>query len=123
MTNEQLLQGIIDEILDTEFLCNLVGTTAKEVNLAIENGLSIGFTEEAFKEGATVTFRISSPDDEGHEFWYSNRFKIFEPLEKILWFYYQEIRNDDPCAFTYTYDPDHLGDMITFMVVCIDYFS
>jgi hypothetical protein len=59
------------------------------------------------------------------QFWVEeNRFIIFEMLEKMIWWLYQELQNNDPVSFTYGFDADHnSAEYIGFTVRCSDYMS
>ena len=84
-----------------------------------------GFVKENPAYGVYYNISIQEGDDsaEFHEEVYKVRFKIFELLEKMLWTVCPNNTNNDPCAFEYKMDPDHLGDHVDFQVKVIDYFS
>ncbi len=78
-----------------------------------DNRLSVGFYVKDYRGRLDLQFWVEE-----------NRFIILEMLEKMIWWMYQELQNNDPVSFTYGFDADHnSAEYIGFTVQCTDYMS
>lgn len=73
----------------------------------------------------TITVQLYYREDstEAQEFWNTKRFEILQLLEDFMMLWYQDMQNNDPCAFHYEYDTDHLTDTVTLSCTVTDYLS